>query len=40
MILGDGLTPGQKATVLAVADAARLAADLHGYGDYTTDLPC
>ncbi|MFI1018223.1 hypothetical protein [Streptomyces sp. NPDC020965] len=39
VILGGGLTPGQRAAVLAVAGAARLAADLHGYGDYTADLP-
>ncbi|MFI2215115.1 hypothetical protein [Streptomyces sp. NPDC020141] len=39
VILGDGLTSGQKSAVLAVAGAARLAADLHGYGDYTADLP-
>ncbi|WP_332010686.1 hypothetical protein [Streptomyces uncialis] len=39
VVLGDGLTPGQKTAVLAVAGAARLAADLHGYGDYTVDLP-
>ncbi|MFI5945526.1 hypothetical protein ACIBCB_35515 [Streptomyces uncialis] len=39
VVLGDGLTSGQKAAVLVVAGAARLAADLHGYGDYTADLP-
>ncbi|WP_328380802.1 hypothetical protein OHB13_37810 (plasmid) [Streptomyces sp. NBC_00440] len=36
---GNQPTPAQTAAVITVASAVRMAADLHGWGDYTTDLP-